>query len=259
MGAHSISVLGYSESVASTLITKSGSTTPHKAATCSTVARKILMSLTGLCLILFLLMHVFGNLKLLVPDSGAEFDEYSHALRTFLYPILPEKFFLWCFRLFLLACAVIHILFAVQLTFRNFTGGNRVKYLKTRYLEGSFAARTMIWSGIIIFLAFIFHLLQFTTQTIRINYPAGEMNIAPHLRVVNAFQQPWMVIFYAIFVGLVCFHIWHGFSSAFTTLGLRLGATSSKVIHACAWIVALALFVGFMLTPILIATGVIFS
>ncbi len=250
--------MGYGISVATKLITKSGETTPHKAALHSSVARKVLMAITGLCLILFLLMHVFGNLKLLVPDNGAEFDEYSHSLRTLLYPILPERFFLWVFRLGLLACALIHIYEAVKLTFRSYTGGNRVRYLQRKYLEGSFAARTMIWSGILILIGVVVHLLQFTTQTIKVNYPAGEESILPHLRVVNAFQEPWMLIAYAIWVGLVCYHIWHGFSSAFCTLGLRMGATSEKVIHVCALICALALFVGFMLTPTLITFGVIF-
>ena len=83
----------------------------------STVARKALMAVTGLILVAFLLMHMFGNTKLLIPEIGAqEFDEYSHYLRRFLYPVLPPMFFLWLFRIALLLSAAVHIIAAVQRT-----------------------------------------------------------------------------------------------------------------------------------------------
>ena len=79
------------------------------------------MAVTGLILVAFLLMHMFGNTKLLIPEIGAqEFDEYSHYLRRFLYPVLPPMFFLWLFRIALLLSAAVHIIAAVQLTFRDY-------------------------------------------------------------------------------------------------------------------------------------------
>ena len=52
----------------------------------------------------------------------------------------------------------------------------------------------------------------------------------------------------------VCLHVWHGFYSAFCTIGARVGAFSEKVIKACAWVVAILLYVGFMITPVAITT-----
>ncbi|MFB9618176.1 succinate dehydrogenase cytochrome b subunit [Brooklawnia cerclae] len=225
----------------------------------STVARKALMAVTGLFLVLFLLMHMFGNLKLLIPDNGAEFDEYSEALRTFLYPVLPEKFFLTCFRGVLAVAILVHLEAAIRLTFRDYDAkGGLGRYFKQRFLGGSFAARTMIWGGVIIVLGVIVHLLQFTGQIIKVNYPAGAASVLPHERVVLGFQEWWLVLLYAIWMLAVCFHVWHGFYSAFCTLGARVGAASEKVIKFCAWVVAILLYIGFMLTPVLIFLGVIF-
>lgn len=245
-------------SVATQLTTRDASTTPVIRASRSTVTRKVLMAITGLILVAFLLMHMFGNTKLLLPDDGAEFDEYSHYLRMFLYPILPPKFFLTLFRIALLASVLVHMLFAVQLTFRDYDATGLGRYFKQRYLAGSFAARTMIWGGIIIALGVIVHLLQFTAEIITVNYPDGMSTVDPHLRVVYGFQEWWLVVLYAIWMAAVCLHIGHGFYSAFCTIGARTGATSDKVFKACAWIIAVLLFVGFMATPVLIYLGVIF-
>lgn len=217
------------------------------------------MSISGLVVVAFLLMHMFGNTKLLLPDNGAEFDEYSHALRTLLYPILPPKFFLTCFRIVIALCVVIHIAFAVSLTLRDYTAKQGLgRYIKQRYLAGSFAARTMIWGGIIIALGLVLHLLQFTCEVIRVNYPGEEATVAPHLRVVYGFQVWWLVVAYAVWMLAVCIHVWHGFYSAFCTLGIRVGAFSERVLKICSSIVAILIYVGFMITPVLIFAGVIF-
>ncbi len=214
------------------------------------------MAVTGLILVAFLLMHMFGNTKLLIPEIGAqEFDEYSHYLRRFLYPVLPPMFFLWLFRIALLLSAAVHIIAAVQLTFRDYDAkGGMGRYLRQRYLEGSFAARTMIWGGIIILTGVVFHLLQFTTQTITVGY---DGSVDPHQRVVLGFQEWWLVALYGLWMLAVCIHVWHGFYSAFCTLGARAGAFSQKVLVVCSWIVALLVYFGFMVTPIAILTGLV--
>ncbi|EPH00243.1 b558 family succinate dehydrogenase (or fumarate reductase) cytochrome B subunit [Propionibacterium sp. oral taxon 192 str. F0372] len=245
--------------VATQLTTRDPSRTPHQRAARSTVARKVLMSISGLIIVLFLMMHLFGNAKLLIPNVGfEEFDEYSHSLRTFLYPILPEKFFLTLFRLFMLAAAFIHIEAAIKLTFRNKGSGvSGARYLKQRYLAGSFAARTMIWSGIIIVFGVIAHLLQFTCEIIRVSYPEGVTTVAPHERVVLAFQTPVVVAAYAVWMLAVCIHVYHGFYSALCTIGARTGAYSEKLIKVCSVIVAFLVFFGFMAAPLSIAIGLV--
>ncbi|AJQ91062.1 succinate dehydrogenase [Propionibacterium freudenreichii] len=243
-----------------TLTTQSADTTPQSRALRSTVARKFLMALTGIFLVAFLAMHMFGNLKLLMNDSGAEFDAYSHALRQFLVPILPPYFFLTLFRIVLGAAVIIHMGLAIDLTLRDrkASGVGFKRYVQRRYLEGSFAARTMIWGGIIIALFLVFHLLQFTDQIIKVGYSAGDPAVdQPHLRVILGFQNWGIYAIYFVAMLAVCLHIWHGFRSAFSTLGWRVGNSSTVVIKVCAWLVSILVFVGFMLVPTLIAFGVI--
>ncbi|MFT8396052.1 succinate dehydrogenase cytochrome b subunit [Propionibacterium sp.] len=244
-----------------TLTTLSADTTPQNRAVRSSVTKKFAMSVTGLVLVAFLLMHMFGNLKLLI--SGEDFDAYAHALRHLLEPVLPPYFFLTCFRLVIAACVIVHFVMALHLSIRDsvrhaHSAGLTVRrYTKRRYLEGSFVARTMIWSGIIILLFIPFHLLMFTDQIIKIGY--SDPATPSHMRVVLAFQNWGIYAIYFIAMLCIALHVWHGFYSAFCTLGWRVGYSSTVVIKACAWIVSFLVFFGFMLVPTLIAIGVINS
>lgn len=216
------------------------------------------MAISGLYLVFFLLMHMVGNMKLLM--SAHDFDHYAHFLREFPYPILPKKVFLWIFRGSLLLAAVLHMYSASRLTVRNYKergGSSRARYVKQRYLEKSFAARTMIWGGIILALGLVFHLLQFTAEVVTVGYPDGKSTIDPSCRVIYGFQEWWVLLVYFIFMAVVCLHIYHGFYSAFTTLGLNVGVVARKVLRTLSAAIAAVLFIGFMAVPVLISTGVI--
>ncbi len=216
------------------------------------------MAITGLIIIGFLLMHMFGNFKMLIPDGGKEFNEYSHFLRTFGYPALPHKWFLWLFRIFMITAAVLHIWSAVKLVGIKQAGrGSGTRYVTKKNMESSFAARTMIWGGIIIVLFLIVHLLQYTAEVLRFGYADAAKSLEPFDRVLAGFSQWWVVLFYAIAMLAVCVHIYHGFWSAFATLGANVSGKARSVLKTCAMLIAALLFVGFMVPPVLILAGVI--
>lgn len=224
----------------------------------STVAMKAMMAITGLLLIAFLIAHMAGNLKLLLPDHGEEFNAYSHWLREFGYPALPHKSFLWAFRIVLLAAVVLHFVAAITLrrrAYRN-TGSMGSRYARARRMEPSFAARTMLWGGIIIILFVIMHLLQFTAEVLRFGY-WNVHSLPPFDRVVAGFSEWYVVLAYAIAMAAVCLHISHGFYSAFASLGGSVSKKVRRVLKTLSWIVAGVLFVGFMIAPVLILMGVI--
>lgn len=128
-----------------------------------------------LILILFLLMHMFGNLKLLA--SNEEFNRYAGFLRTILNPILPGESFLWIFRIFMLLAIVLHIWSAIRVNKqRNIGTGGAGRYSVKKNLspENTYAARTMFWGGWIIFLFLILHLLQFTISPDLLNNPPTD-------------------------------------------------------------------------------------
>ncbi len=212
------------------------------------------MAITGLCMVGFLLMHMFGNFKLLLGDHGAEFNEYSEYLRRFLYPVMPPTWFLRAFEAFLTLCVVLHMYSAAKLTGRKWRTAGRNRYVTKKNMEQSYSARTMIWGGIIIVLFVVFHLLEFTAQRITIGY-SGKTD--PFDRTVLAFQHWWVVVVYAVAMGAVCMHVWHGFYSAFTTLGASVGPSARMVFKVCSWAVSLLIFVGFMLAPVCILAGLV--
>lgn len=216
------------------------------------------MAITGLILIGFLLMHMFGNFKMLLPDNGKEFNEYSHWLREFGYPALPPKVFLWIFRIVLLASVVGHMWSAFKLKGRNDASrGSAKRYQNKKNMESSYAARTMIWGGIIIVLFVIMHILQYTAEVLRFGYDSGVKTLAPYDRVLAGFGEWWVVLIYAIAMIAVSIHISHGFYSAFATLGANVSKGARSTLRMLGHLVAALLFVGFMIPPVLILTGVI--
>lgn len=215
------------------------------------------MAISGLILVAFLLAHMFGNFKMLLPDDGLEFNEYSHWLRELMYPALPHGVFLWLFRIVLLAAVVLHMWSAFKLRSRARQSAGSVRYASVRRMEPSYAARTMMWGGIIIVLFLVMHILQYTAQVLRFGYDAGVTNLSPYDRVLAGFGEWWVVVAYAVAMIAVCMHVSHGFHSAFVTLGANTSKGARKLLKALAHIVAGLLFVGFMIPPVLILIGVI--
>ena len=209
------------------------------------------MAVTGLAMIAFLLVHMYGNLKMFV--SYEAYDHYAHWLKTdLLYPLLPQGWFIWIFRFALLACIVAHIYAAAVLTLRAH-GARSTKYVTTDRIQQTYAARTMRWGGVIIVGFLVFHLLQFTIIPAKF----GGDPAHPHTMVVAAFEQWWMVLIYLVSMILVCMHVRHGIWSALTTLGANTSPTARRVLNLVAYVVAIVLFVGFMTPPLAIFFGII--
>jgi succinate dehydrogenase / fumarate reductase cytochrome b subunit len=217
---------------------------PAKARTArrTTVALKIAMAVTGVIFVLFVLAHMYGNLKMF---QGAEsFDGYAHWLREVAYPALPHQGVLWILRVTLLASVVIHAYAAFTLWSRA-RSARRQRYVVKRSLQQTYASRTMRWGGVIILAFIVFHLLQFTTMTIEI----GGSFDSPYHRMVAAFQPEhwWVYAVYMIAIILLALHVRHGVWSALATLGL---STKKREVgfNAVAIVVALLLPVGLMAT-----------
>lgn len=212
------------------------------------------MALTGLVLIMFLLMHMYGNTKIFI--SKAAFNEYSEHLRVFLEPIFPRMWFLWLFRAIMLVCIVVHMYCAITLWKRAKNNVGLTRYQSKGAGRGNYVSFAMRWGGVTIFLFIIAHILQFTAEVWHQGYsgPRNEHGhiIDPATRVVLGFQEWWVVLIYAIAMFAVCMHVAHGFQSAFMTFGANTSKQARKMLTAISVAIAGLLFVGFMSTPILI-------
>lgn len=213
------------------------------------------MAVTGLIMIGFLLMHMFGNLKMFIGEDS--FNHYAEWLKGetadggILYPILPAGWFIWVFRAVLLAAVGLHIYSAVKLWNRALAA-NPEAYRTKRMLAQTYSARTMRWGGVILAGVLIFHLAQFTVHATLI---AGGYSGSPYQMVIGEFSLWWMVVLYAVWMLAVCMHIRHGFWSAFATLGANTSSNARAVLNACAWAIAVLLYIGFMIMPVAVLFG----
>lgn len=225
---------------------------PRARAARSSVTLKVMMAITGLIMVGFLLMHMYGNLKVFL---GAEaFDHYAHWLKgDILYPLIPSGWFIWIFRFVMLAAIVLHIYSAAVLTGRAHRARG-TKYVTSKPLQQTYSARTMRWGGVILAGFLVFHLLQFTAQVIKTGWNSGA---GPYEMFVVSFEQWWLVLAYALWMVTVCMHVRHGFWSAFATLGANTSATTRKWWNIIAWAVAVILYAGFMIAPVAVLIGAV--
>ena len=220
---------------------------------------KAMMAITGLIMIGFLLMHMYGNLKVFL---GAEaFNHYADWLKydahpedgidVILYPLIPNGWFIWIFRAVMLLAIVLHMYSAWVLTQRAHAAAP-TKYQSTKRLAQTYSARTMRWGGVILAGFLVFHLLQFTAQVITVGFDSGA---EPYDMVIAEFSFWWMVVAYGLWLITVVMHVRHGFWSAFTTLGANTSQKARDVLNGCAWVVAILLYVGFMIMPVAVLLG----
>lgn len=219
---------------------------------------KYAMAVSGLIMVGFLLMHMYGNLKVFAGRDA--FDHYAHHLRTIGEPILPYKGFLWMFRVVMLAAVFTHFGSAFHLWAKNkkaagYVGGKRYQTKQNkRGVQRSYASFTMRWGGVLILLFIIFHLLNLTAGVI---HPGGKSD-SPYDRVVNTFGVWYIVVFYSIALLAVGFHIWHGFWSAFTTLGANhANSRLASKLTPLATIIAAVITIGFLLPPWAVLFGIV--
>ncbi|WP_370585998.1 succinate dehydrogenase cytochrome b subunit [Tessaracoccus sp. MC1756] len=223
--------------------------------------KKVIMAVTGLIMIAFLLVHMYGNLKMFyTADNFHAFDYYAEWLKGktpdggILYPIMPAGTFIWVFRFALVLSVVLHIWSAAALSAKTLAQRGD-KYVTSKKKVQTYSSRTMRWGGVIIAAFLIFHLLQFTIVPGSLG--AGGSGEHPHEMVLASFSLWWMVVIYGICMVLIVMHIRHGFWSAFATLGGNPSAKSRQWLNILSVIVAAVLFIGFMVMPIAVLMGVI--
>jgi succinate dehydrogenase / fumarate reductase cytochrome b subunit len=228
---------------------------PHRPATParqpSSVGLKILMAVTGILLVLFLFAHMAGNLKIFF--GATTFDHYAHWLRTIGTPLLPEQWYLWIQRTGLTVAVIAHIAAATILA-RRARRARPIRYAHRPKIQGSYAARTMRWGGVIILLFVVFHILDLTTGTVN---PVGDPQ-HPYANVVADFAPGrWYVtLFYTLAVVAVGFHLRHGIYSAARTLGQRT-ARGDVIWRTAAAVLSVVLVVGYLSVPFAVVTGLV--
>lgn len=180
----------------------------------SSIGKKILMAVTGIVLVLFVFFHMLGNLKIYF--GREDYNTYGEFLRLAGYPLVPHEYALWAARLILLACVVLHIVAAYQVS-RLDLAARPVNYGVRKYVASTFASRTMRWGGVAIALFIVYHLLHFTTGTLLPGFRAGDV----YNNVVLGFSNPLASLIYILAMIALGLHLYHGVWSMAQTLGWR--------------------------------------
>jgi succinate dehydrogenase / fumarate reductase cytochrome b subunit len=180
----------------------------------SAVGKKAVMAASGLLLVGFVLGHMAGNFKLFLGEE--KFNHYAEWLREIGSPALPHGGALWIARFALLGAVLLHIHSAWSLT-RASRKARPERYKKLATQKATYASRTMRWGGVIIVLFVLYHLAHFTWgfSWAHPDFVPGN----PYHNVVAGFRVPWVVAFYVIAQVALGFHLYHGFWSAFQSLG----------------------------------------
>ncbi|WP_433333964.1 succinate dehydrogenase cytochrome b subunit [Spirillospora sp. CA-294931] len=218
----------------------------------STVGKKAVMAVTGAVLVLYLILHMIGNLKIFL--GADDFNHYAHWLRTVGEPAVPHRTVLTLVEVVLAVSVVLHMWSAISLA-RRARAARPVKYQskKKSHAQG-YAVHTMRWGGVIIALYVVYHLLDLTFFVVN---PKGR-DATPYERMIADFDPSrWYVTaFYLLALALTGLHLRHGIWSAFQTLGLRTPRNERLLRTLAATVAALVAF-GFATVPLAITFGVV--
>ena len=188
----------------------------------SSIGTKLLVGITGLALVLYLIIHIVGNVMVFFgPDV---FNRYAHTLSSL--PILP------LIEIALLLVFLIHIYKTVTMVIRNRKARParyEMKKMAGRPSRKTFASSTMILSGLWLVLFLVIHVRAFRFMP-KEEWPAGGVDLYGF--EMREFTNPLMVGFYVVSMLIVGSHLWHGVSSTLQTLGFDHPTWTPRVITA---------------------------
>ena len=182
----------------------------------SSIGRKVVMSVTGIALILFLTFHGCMNVVALFSEEG--YNMICEFLGANWYAVVAT--------LGLAALAVIHIVFAFILTAQNRTARGNSRYEVATEVNGGkveWASKNMLVLGLIICIGLIIHLWNFWYNMMFAELIGAMPAISPTDGfgwIKETFSNPVFVVIYVIWLVAIWFHLTHGFWSAMQTLGV---------------------------------------
>lgn len=212
----------------------------------ASITKKIVMSLVGLFLTSFLVVHMSINLLILFDDTRQLFNEAAHFMAT--------NPFIQTFQWILFIGFIVHIILGLVLQIQNWMA-RPVGYDRKGSSEMSFFSKYMIHTGAIVFIFLLLHFANFFVKAKfghleEITYDSGTFEDLGIL-VVQLFQDGGYVAFYVIAILLLGFHLEHGFQSAFQSLGLN-HSKYTPVIKMVGTLFSIAITLGYIAIPLVI-------
>lgn len=215
----------------------------------SSIGAKWIMALTGIMLVGFLVAHLSGNL--LIYSGQDATNAYAVGLRA-----LPFQA-LWILRIAILIAFVLHVSTGFRLTRKN-KAARPQDYACKDTIQASFASRSMMYSGLLILLYLIYHLLHFTFRTVNNTGELVDSLGRPdvYTMVIQGFRQPGVSFVYILSMLVLGLHLSHGISSVFQTLGIN-HPKYNRLIRTLGPLLAWVLALGFISIPVSVWLGLV--
>jgi succinate dehydrogenase / fumarate reductase cytochrome b subunit len=184
----------------------------------SSITKKLIMSISGLFLIVFLLLHMTINFFSVIDTFKGTYgsadglfqagcDFMALPIVTIMVPVLALGF-------------LVHIAYALILSYGNYKARGTERYaVANKTKTGSWAAKNMLILGVIVLGLVAFHLNHFWAE-MQLKEFQGHHAENPYELLNLTFQNGWMVVIYVVWFAALGFHLTHGFWSAFQTIGL---------------------------------------
>lgn len=173
--------------------------------------------MTGLFIVIFLPVHLAGNLQLLKDDGGEAFNVYAQFMTH--NPLIKTVSYI------LYTSIIVHTVWAIMLTRKNRKARGSEGYAVTSGKSSHWTSRNMGILGTILFVFIVIHMRQFWAEMHWGGIPTkvydGQEVKDLYAVVEVAYQQWWYVVIYVVSMVFLAFHLYHGFASAFQTLGLN--------------------------------------
>ena len=212
----------------------------------SSIGKKLLMSLAGIFLLSFLLVHLVINLLFIIFDDPMVYNKVAH--------FMSSNVLIKIFEIVLFGGILLHVIYALILQVQNWIARPQ-RYSKTNYSNTSFFSKFMIHTAMITLVFLVIHMADFYLKAkfghaIEIEVD-GVMYHDFASEMIDKFKMLPFVIFYIAAFIFLGFHLIHGFQSAFKTLGLE-HKTYTPIIKVVANIYTFIIVAGFSLIPVLI-------
>ncbi len=212
----------------------------------SSIGKKLLMSLAGIFLITFLLVHMGLNLLVIIFDDPMVYNRAAH--------FMSSNILIKIFEIVLFGGLLLHVIYALILQIQNWIARPR-RYSKANYSNTSFFSKFMIHTAVIVLVFLVIHFVDFYFKAKFGN--AAEIHfdgVVYHdlaSEIMDKFKMMPFVIFYLAAFIFLGFHLIHGFQSAFKTLGLD-HKKYTPVIQVLAIIYTVVVVAGYSIIPLVV-------
>jgi succinate dehydrogenase / fumarate reductase cytochrome b subunit len=191
----------------------------------STVGRKLVVAISGQMMVLFVIAHLLGNSSIFIPGGINAYAEHLHALP----PLV------WASRAVMLAMLLLHICFAILITLEN-RAAKPDAYAVNNKVKATFASENMIWTGVLLGLFIIGHILHFTARVTpdiapRLSSLSSGAVFDVYSMVVGSFQHGAIAVIYVAAMIVLFLHLLHGIQAFFQTMGWSNDCTMPSIVR----------------------------